>query len=211
MKDSIKDEHSPAKPKTSSHGSIPYGREAVKEAILDATEKLLITRSSSEITVREIAKAANIKHPLIHRHFGTKNSLILEVYARSLKRMDKVTSKIDAIAGNIGTILQVVKKDKAQRLVLARAMIEGLSPHQVQNQFPVIRTITQLMQKHQDESKNEKKFDPKILTGVITATSLGWILYEPFLLAALELEDENKDEIQGKMVEILEEIVQRLC
>ena len=43
---------------TNDHGKIPYGRDAVKKAILDAAEKLLLRKSPNKITVREIAEAA---------------------------------------------------------------------------------------------------------------------------------------------------------
>lgn len=59
--------------------NIPRGREAVKKAILEATEKLLLARSPHEISVREIAKQANVKHSLVHRHFGTKDELIMAI------------------------------------------------------------------------------------------------------------------------------------
>jgi hypothetical protein len=37
------------------------------------------------------------------------------------------------------------------------------------------------------------------------------MLYEPFLLAATGLENEDKDEIQQKFIEILEEFVKKIC
>ena len=78
------------KPTKSNHnGKIPYGREEVKEAILDATEKLLLEKSPNKITVREIAESANIKHPLIHRHFGTKDAVIIAVHMREIAAVDQ--------------------------------------------------------------------------------------------------------------------------
>jgi TetR/AcrR family transcriptional regulator, repressor for neighboring sulfatase len=195
--------------RTNANGKIPYGREAVKKAILDATEKLLLKKSPNKISVREIAEAANIKHPLIHRHFGTKDEVVMAVHARNIEKVERKIAKVENLEGNIATFFEAVKKNKFRQIALSRAMIDGINPRVIQNQFPVMQRLLELLKKRRSES--ELKFDSEMMTAILGATVLGWFLYEPFLLAATNLEDKNKDEIHQKVTEIIEEIIQKLC
>ena len=195
--------------KRNAHGEIPYGREAVKKAILDAAENLLVKKSAGEISVREIAEAANIKHPLIYRHFGTKEEVIRSAHARGIEKVERVVTKIDSLEGNAGFIFEAVKQNRFRQIALSRAMLDGVDLRLVQTQFPVMRHLQELLEKRKAES--DANFDPQIMTAVLAAASLGWFLYEPFLLAATGMEDQNKEEIQQKVIDILEEIIQKLC
>ncbi len=197
--------------KTNKNGIIPYGREAVKKAILDATEKLLLKKSPNKITVREIAEAANIKHPLIHRHFGTKDAVIIAVHARGINKVEREIIDVENLEGNIATFFEAVKKNKFRQIALSRAMIDGVNPRAIQTQFPVMERFLELLKKRSVETKSESKFAPEMMTAIIGATTLGWFLYEPFLLAATDLEDKSRDELHAAVVEIIEEIVRKLC
>ena len=70
---------------TSKAKARPYGREAVKKALIEAAAPLIAKHGVEGITTRSIAKAARVNHGLINRHFGSKDTLVREV-ARSLAR-----------------------------------------------------------------------------------------------------------------------------
>lgn len=191
--------------------NIPFGREAVKAAILDAAEKLLLERSPNEITVREIAKLANIKHPLIHRHFGTKDKVIFAVHTRGTARINQNIPEVENIEGNIESFFRAIFENKWRQIALARAMIDGVNPYLLQNQFPVMQRIVGLLKKRQNELETEGTFEPEILASAMAAMGLGWLIYEPFLLAATNLEDRDKAEVRQKIVEILEDMIQKFA
>lgn len=197
--------------KARQNGKTPYGRDAVKKAILDATEKLLLKKSPNKITVREIAAAANIKHPLIHRHFGTKDELIIAVHMRGVADIEKRVAEVENLEGNIATFFEAVKKNNFRHVALARAMLDGVNPRSIQTDFPVMKRLLELIRKRSDETKSGTKFTPEIVTAVLSATALGWFLYKPFLIASMDLEDESTDELNKMVVEILEEIVVKIC
>lgn len=197
--------------RTSSKTGIPYGREEVKTAILDATEKLLSERGPNKITVREIAKLANIKHPLIHRHFGTKDEVIFAVHARGVASINQNISAVENIEGNIGNFFNAIFENKWRQIALGRAMMDGVDPHLLQDQFPVMQKIVGLLKKRESKPGKEGKFEPEVVAAAMAAMALGWLVYEPFLLAATNLEHSDEGEIRGKIVEILEGIVQKFA
>jgi TetR/AcrR family transcriptional regulator, repressor for neighboring sulfatase len=190
---------------------IPHGREAVKLAILDAAEELLLERNPNEISVREIAKKANIKHPLIFRHFGSKDELVKAVHARQIANVHTKIENLDNIQGNIGAFFKAVEENKFRQIALARAMIDGIDPHLLQNQFPVMQRFIELIAKKRSLTEKDYKFDTNILGAVLASTALGWILYEPYILAAADLEDINIDDVKKEVVGILEEFIRIHC
>ncbi|MGH9880832.1 MAG: TetR/AcrR family transcriptional regulator, partial [Pyrinomonadaceae bacterium] len=80
----------------------PHGRAEIIEAILQATEKLLPKHNPTDISLRQIAEAANINYSLIHRYFGTKESVIMAAHERVLSKVGEQFSAVDRIEGNIG-------------------------------------------------------------------------------------------------------------
>lgn len=57
----------------------------MREEILDATERLLLTTGSADaLSIRAVCDAAGVTPPSIYRHFRDKEALIAEVCARRL-------------------------------------------------------------------------------------------------------------------------------
>jgi AcrR family transcriptional regulator len=54
-----------------------------REAILNATEALMVEEGYMAVTSRRVAERAGFKSQLVHYHFGTMDDLILAVYERS--------------------------------------------------------------------------------------------------------------------------------
>jgi AcrR family transcriptional regulator len=57
------------------------------EALLDATERLLITAGQAGVSTRRVAEEAGQPHGLIRYHFGSLEALMLEVLERASSRI----------------------------------------------------------------------------------------------------------------------------
>ncbi len=197
------------KPHGKSDEQIPHGRKEVEKAILDAAEQLLLVKSPNKLTVREIAKAAKIKHPLIHRHFGTKEKVIIAVHARSIAKYEATLSNIKYLDDNIEAFFKLTEMSRFRQVALARAMMDGVDPWQIQNEFPVMAHVLSLLRKRRKDGDPKSKFSAETLTAILGATTLGWFLYEPFLIASSGLDERNQDDIRKDVIEFLEEVVKK--
>lgn len=56
-----------------------------REAILDATESVMVEEGYSAATSRRVAEKAGLKSQLVHYYFGTMDELFVAVYERSEK------------------------------------------------------------------------------------------------------------------------------
>src|SRR6185503_21031923 len=121
--------------RTKNNNDGPRGRAEIIDAILKATEQLLPRHNPAEISLREIAEAANVNYSLIHRYFGTKESVIMAAHERILDRIGEQFSTVDRLDGNIGVLFRINRENASRRTLLARAMLDGADPHLIRHHF----------------------------------------------------------------------------
>jgi TetR/AcrR family transcriptional regulator, repressor for neighboring sulfatase len=117
----------------------PQGKTAVMAAITAATALLISERGTNSITLRDIARKANVNHGLIIRHFGTKeklvktvglsmvNTMFEETRERNEDLMDILFSWDNRYSVNIRTIVRIMMDDpNSTMLVDAKPLIDRL-------------------------------------------------------------------------------------
>ena len=63
----------------------PAGRDAVMDALIDATSQLILERGVT-MSVRDIARRAGVNHGLVHTYFGSKEVLLSAAFGRLVDR-----------------------------------------------------------------------------------------------------------------------------
>jgi TetR/AcrR family transcriptional regulator, repressor for neighboring sulfatase len=194
----------------SNHDS-PRGRTEIIEAILQATEELLPKHNPTEISLRQIAEAANVNYSLIHRYFGTKESVIMAAHERMLSKVGEQFSTVDRIDGNIGVLFKISGENDSRRTLLARAMLDGADPHLIRHHFPIMHQLIELLRKKKSKTENPSEYDPETLAAFFAGSALGWFFFEPFLLASTGLDQKDKDKVNREITEMLEKTADLLC
>ena len=62
------------------------GREAVTDAVLDATSRLLAVRGMRRWSIDDVADRAGLARATVYRHFGSRDALVAEALARDTRR-----------------------------------------------------------------------------------------------------------------------------
>src|SRR4030095_9263650 len=186
-------------------------RDEIVNAILKATEGLLPKHNPTEISLRQIADAANVNYSLIHRYFGTKESVIMAAHERMLSKVGEQFSTVDRLDGNIGVLFEISGKNVSRRVLLARAMLDGANPHLIRHHFPIMQQLIELLRKKKSETENPSEHDPQTLAAFFAASSLGWFFFEPFLLASTGLDKKDKDAVHNEIIKILEKTADAVC
>ena len=189
----------------------PRGRNEIIEAILQATEKLLPKHNPTEISLRQIAEAANINYSLIHRYFGTKENVIMAAHERILSNVGQQFSAVDRIDGNVGVLFKISGENVSRRTLLARAMLDGADPHLIRHHFPIMHQLIELVRKKKSKTEHPSHYDPETLAAFFAGSALGWFFFEPFLLASTGLDEKDKDEVHREITDILKETAELLC
>ncbi len=193
----------------------PRGREAVMAAVLDAATTLFAARGPASVSVRDIAAAAGVNHALVHRHFGPKQAVLRAVLEHAAHELAAVAATITESQEGIGQLFAASAERATYWRALARAILDGENPRTLQRDFPTVRRLIELLQTERRQPQKHADphalppLDARIVVGTTSALMLGWLLFEPLLLAATGLDQRDREEVREQVVRMLQTMVAR--
>ncbi|HEX3445632.1 MAG TPA: TetR/AcrR family transcriptional regulator [Chthoniobacterales bacterium] len=168
-----------------------HARTATRTTLLDAAEQLFAANGIEGTSVRDITTAAGTSLGAVTYHFGSKDRLVLEVFARRLEPVNRARiARLDALEKAAGKrsveLSQIVK-------ALVRPSLESEIPGEPRAEA-FVRLIGRcflephpLLKKFVEEQFGEvvKRFDAAILRAVpeLSQAALSWRM--TFLIGAL--------------------------
>ena len=176
----------------------PTGRDEILDAVLDATERLCAAAGPVDVSLRAIAEAAGVNYGLVHRHFGTKDELFDQLLQRVSDRW---------------------VAERELRPEYDAAMHDLLGPTPVAGAY--LRLLAWTMLSEQDRSADAHRRHAKldrlvsdepgaaVHTAAALAFVFGWRLFNPFITAALHLDDVDPAELHAAMHAQLDELLAR--
>jgi AcrR family transcriptional regulator len=184
----------------------PTGRDEVVEALLDAAERLFASDGPADVSLRSIARAADVNHGLVHRHFGTRDDLV----DRLLERMaGRWTDELEATGDYQGAIESILGTDDEASTTAGpwiRLLAWSLLTEPPDRSGAAQRrhaTLDRLPALHPDGPSG----DAAVTTAAALALVFGWRFFHPYIRAALHLEDADFPALQDAMRTQLHRIV----
>ncbi len=181
----------------------PYGAEAVRKAVIAAAIELFARQGPAAVSIRQIAARAGVNHGLVHRHFGSKQALLTMV-------LDELSADLAAADLALGPdregawsrAFRATRKQNAYWRILGHIMLEGQALSELQPDFPLIRSMVAATTARQAEGRIDAALDPRAITALATAFSLGWLMFAPFALVATGLGDMPPAERNTKLAAV---------
>ncbi len=165
----------------------PRGKEEVREALLAAANRLFGESGPDRVSVRDVAQEAGVNHALLHRHFGSKETLLREVLSAHARAFRQAASEGDG-APLLVRMFETALQRPAFIRILAHLVLSGDDPQDwVLPEGGVLRLAERLA--GEEELSAEQRLDAAILSSV----TLGWLLFEPFLLFAAGVPGQEED------------------
>lgn len=158
--------------------TTPIGRDAVIAALIQAAAEEFSERGYESSSIRAIARRARVNHGQVHRHFGSKAQLLAAVLADLAKKVTRdleTRSRTDAVRADSTRLLL---------RVLARALLDGADVAG-DAQHPVMDWAVA----HAATRTGADPATVRVAVAQSMALELGWLLFEPFLVAAAGLTD----------------------
>ncbi len=178
----------------------PRGKAEVKDAILDSAAKLFARRGVAAVSVRDIAAEAGVNHGLIHRHFGSKENLRLEVQNRLMEKINESIGEYGSYREAVAKGVRAMEENEEFWKVLARTFLDGPLEGDVQSSFPFMRNMIGLLSGEQKKGRVRDSIDPGILVAGGIALVFGLFVFEDYIIPATGLKDEQPDEIRNKII-----------
>jgi AcrR family transcriptional regulator len=192
---------------------IPWGRQAVMEAVLEAATELFAARGYAAVSVRDIAQSAGINHALVHRHFGTKREVLKAALKRSSEEFIEVTNQITDLRLDFRKLFTAAIDHAPYFRTLARITLEGENLTQFQHEFPTMKRMVGLLEqgtspfgKHTKRSA-VSSVDARVKVAAVVALTIGWVVFEDTLLLGAGLEQFDREEIRDAIVSKIQKLM----
>lgn len=173
----------------------PTGREAVRRAVLDEAATLFAARGPEAVPLRDVAEAAGVNYGLIHRHFGSKASLVGAV-------VDELTG---ALAEDLATVddavaaIEVADRHRECVQVLAHLCLEDDAEGALQREHPVVGGLLRRL-----EAADLAGADVRMRVAAGVVLVMGWQVFEPFILDAAGLADTDPGRLRDGLARAVE-------
>jgi len=166
-------------------------------------------QSPSSVSLREVAARAGVNYGLIHRHFGTKDRLIVALFQefvlyggqfiRSSQTIDEaIEGTFTADSGGWARIFSWVALD-------------GVPPEQTFEDPSVMAAFQHLIDEEWNGSGPEparrERFDPRVLSSFLMIMISVWDLYAPYMRQVDDWTDRDLTDARGEVLELMQLLV----
>lgn len=188
--------------------SRPYGRDAVRAALIAAATRLFAADGPARVSLRAIADEADVNLGQIPRHFGSKDALLGAVLEEAAKGI-ATTPGPSGDLSDVAALFDAAANSPYWRL-LAHVLLDGIDPMALQHETPTFNRLIALLREGQGSGAIDPVFEPRLGAAAMGAISLGWLLFQPFLVSATGLQDETSQDVNERMRGLFLDIISRL-
>lgn len=186
---------------TSKAKARPYGREAVKKALIEAAAPLIAKHGVEGITTRSIAKAARVNHGLINRHFGSKDALVRDV-ARSLAR--RLFEESQARHDDIATMLdRGFSAQSGPIRALVRILLDSEDQHAALFDEEFSREILQWLRSQDGSAGSGNRQASTVKLYLIAVLILGGEVVDPSIRRSLKLNEKTFEKLRRQAMKLV--------
>ena len=181
-------------------GKRPKGREQVMASVLKSASDLFARRGVDAVSLRQIAAKAKVNHGLIHRHFGSKEKLRLQVQDYLAEQIRIEVGTPETAMDAVWKTLFAVRKHEAFWRVMARTFLDGKFKGSVQSSFPFMFRMIELVKNEQQKGTVKTDLDPRLIVAGLAAMGLGLMVFGKYLLPSTSLDDDDPGEVINKII-----------
>ncbi|MEE4275738.1 MAG: helix-turn-helix domain-containing protein [Thermoleophilia bacterium] len=177
--------------------------------ILRVAERLFAARGYRNVSVRDIAEAAGVTHPLIYHYFGSKRALFAAVLEKNQSRIRAAGDRDVPVREMILALARAnFGESRTYLLSLTRAFAEGMRPADWPGGFPGVDAILQrLTSEAGGEAARIADDEARRLVAVIVAMSVGWTLLEDQILEIVGLSEGDRDDARECLLEAVDKVI----
>ncbi len=184
----------PARPGPKRAPGRPAGPAEVRRAVLDTAAVLFARSGVAQVSLRDIAAAADVHVSLINRYVGSRETLITAVF--------------DDLASNVAR--DIVSRPRQQHTfdrdsalgqwlaILAHWMLTDQDVATALGGANPVRAMVDVI----GEYSGLEPRAARIRAAQIVGSALGWRLFEPYLVAAADLQGESLADLHDELTAV---------
>lgn len=188
---------------------------ATQERILLTARTLFSEQGFAAVSVRDIAKAAGVTHPLVHRYFGSKEELISAVLAKEVERIAAGGGQRTATPEEtIETVERSLRfgftpQARDSYMLILRSQIDGFAPESLLDGASTsMRLIADSFSEH-NQLPEGTIYDPRVISAMFVAMMFGLVATTPWIMSGVGLEDMSEDEFHAEVTDFMMNMLRR--
>jgi AcrR family transcriptional regulator len=182
----------------------PTGRDEITDAVLDAAERLFAAAGPADVSLRAIAQEAGVTYGLVYRHFGTKDVLLERLLARYAERWKVHLGDTPDYAAALEELLGSSFDTGPYLRLLGWTLLTG-GTERTADSYRRHATLDELPPLAPAAKTDERS--ARLETAGALALAFGWRFFNPFIRAALHLDNEDPAALQDEMKDQLRQLL----
>jgi AcrR family transcriptional regulator len=179
-----------------------------RATILDTAEQLFAERGYDFVTVRDIAAAAGVTHPLIYYHWNSKRDLLSAVLERNQTRVRDLTADLtdprDAILRIIENYLE---EGRLYLLIMARSFLGGMPVLGWPGGYPGMEAALNVLLAVGPAEDPEWDEQVRGVVSLVTAMLCGWVLMGEQIMDVAAVPQAQRAAERQRLVQAIDDIV----
>jgi AcrR family transcriptional regulator len=169
-------------------------------ALLDAATRLFAERGPAAVSLRDVARDANVNLGLIHRYIGSKHDLLAAVLTARPGYPTPTTPRSPEEIVDVA--LELMTTDAAFARIVLRAALDGFDVSNVQPAFPLLERVAKAARAELPRA------DADARVAVLTTAALAFQTVLPVLLGVLNLRELSSHELREALRPALLDFIQ---
>lgn len=178
-------------------------------AILRAAAELMAEHSPSSVTLREVASRAGVNYGLIHRHFGTKDRLLVALFQEFVLYGGQFIRTSDTIHEAIEGTFTADQGGWAR--IFSWVALDGVPPEQTFRDTSIMAAFQELIAREWDGDgvapPRRERFDPRVLSSFVMLMISIWDFYAPYMRQVDDWTDRSMDDARQEVLELMQLLV----
>ena len=189
-------------------GQIPAAKDDRRERILVVAERLFAERGYEHVSVREVATAAGVTHPLIYYHWGSKRELLAAVLECNRERVSSlVAGETDPRETILAIIASYLTEGRLYLLILARSFLGGMPVTDWPGGYPGLEAAIRVLRASgpADDSRWEEQV--RGVVSLVTAMLCGWVLMGDEIMDAADVRSPQRERAPERLLAAIDALL----
>jgi AcrR family transcriptional regulator len=159
-----------------------------REGILTVAERLFAERGYEHVSVRDVAAAAGVTHPLIYYHWGSKRELLAAVLKRNQERVrGLVADQTDPRETILAIIMNYLTEGRLYLLIMARSFLRGMPVTDWPGGYPGLEAAIRVLRAAGPADDPGWDEEVRGVISLVTAMLCGWVLMGEEIMDAADV------------------------
>lgn len=182
--------------------------EGAPGAILRAAAELMAEHSPSSVSLRAVAERAGVNYGLIHRHFKTKDRLLLALFHEFVLYGGQFIHASETIDDAIEATFTADQGGWAR--IFSWVALDGVPPEQTFRDTSSMEAFQDLIARQWDHGERPQRrdvFDQRVVSSFVMLMISLWDLYAPYMRQVDDWTDRELADARAEVLELMQVLV----